>query len=187
MRRLFALSILALVGLFLVPGTAPAAKPTIGIGGFGGLSIPIVQDDVKSGSMFGVRVPITLMSMISVEPFFASSSLGDGEQEIGGITYTRDGFDNKTFGVNAFLGSLKGNPGFRIYPYVGIASAKLTRAGSEDIKKTAYNFGMGLGVSPAASFSVHLRGELDMVVIDDVSRKFGNATLGVSYDLWPRP
>src|SRR2546422_3803573 len=140
MRRASFVPVLALLGLFLVPGVAPAVQPTIGIGGFGGLSVPIVQDDVKSGSMFGVRVPVTLMSFVSVEPFFASSSLGDGEQTIGGITYTRDGFKNKSYGINAFLGSLKGNPGFRIYPYIGIASSKLTRAGSPDINKGTYNF-----------------------------------------------
>jgi hypothetical protein len=180
-------TLLVLVSISIVPAAAWAAKPTIGIGGFGGASIPIVQDDVKRGAMFGIRAPVTIIKIFSLEPYFASSSLGDGEQSIGGVTYTRDGFKQTAFGINAMLGSLSGTARFRIYPYVGIGSNKLTRQGSDDISEVGYNFGLGVGISPAARFALQLRGELDMVKTGDTSRKFANGTLGVSYDVWPRP
>src|SRR5262245_25626313 len=137
MRRAFLSSVLAL-GVAMVPGAAHAVS--VGLGAYGGGSIPIEQQDVESGSTFGVRIPISIIPLVSVEPFFASSALGDGEETIGGITYTRDGFDHTEFGVHAMLGSLKNNPGFRFFPYLGIASSKLSREGSEDIKKASYQF-----------------------------------------------
>jgi hypothetical protein len=182
-RRIYLVAFLALL---IAPLTASAGQPTIGISGYGGLNIPVVQDDVKSGPMFGVRVPVTLISFLSVEPYFLTSSLGDGEEEIGGFTYTRDGFQQTGFGINAMLGSLAAGPMIRFYPYAGIGSNKLTRVGSSDISEVGYNFGFGLGITPAHGIGLHLRGGLNMIKTGDTSRKFANATLGVSYDVWPR-
>ena len=182
-RRIYGLVFLVMLAM---PAVAGAGQPTIGISGYGGLNIPIVQDDVKSGPMFGVRVPVTLISILSVEPYFLTSSLGDGEEEIGGFTYTRDGFKQTGFGINAMLGSLAAGPMIHFYPYAGIGHNKLTRSGSEDISEVGYNFGFGLAATPAHAIGLHLRGGLNMVKTGDTSRKFANATLGVSYDVSPR-
>jgi hypothetical protein len=151
---------------------------------YGGLSYPIIQDDVSSGSLFGLRVPVKLIPLLTVEPYYASSALGDGEQEIGGVKYTRAGFDNKGFGLNAMLGSPTGM-GLHFYPLVGIGSHKLTRSGTPDIKETAYNMGLGLGIGATPKVSLQVRGELNMVVTGDTSRKFANVTGGLTYDLMP--
>jgi len=174
--------VLALL-LPLVPATAHAVD--IGIAGFGGTSIPIVQEDVKTGGTYGVRVPVSIIPLVSVEPFFASSNLSDGEETLGGVTYTRDGFQNSTFGVNAMLGSLANAPGIKFYPYLGIASTKLTRSGSDDIKEVSYNFGLGAGLG-FKRVALHGRAELNMVKTDLTSRKFANLTLGLSYDLFKK-
>jgi hypothetical protein len=183
MRRPISLLVLALA-LGLVPASAHAVG--IGIGGYGGASIPIVQEDVKSGSTYGVRVPIGLIPLISIEPFYSGSNLGDAEETLGGVTYTRDGFQNTTFGVNAILGSIASAPGIKFYPYVGIASTQLTRSGSADIKEVSYNFGFGAGVGLVHSLSVHGRAELNMVKTDETSRKFGNLTIGLHYNLFSK-
>jgi len=181
MMRTVALAVLALA---LAAGVANASPVGVGVGAFGGLSYPIVQDDVGNGAVYGLRVPVRLLPMITVEPYWLTAKMDDGEEEIGGVTYTRDGFDHKGFGANAILGKVGGS-GFHFYPFAGIGSHKLEREGTPEIKETAYNFGLGFGLSPTPKVSLHVRGELNMVVTGDTSRKFGNATVGLNYDLMP--
>lgn len=165
--------------------TAGAAHATgIGVGVFGGLSYPVIQDDVSNGTVVGVRVPVSLVPMITAEPFYTSSSLGDKDETLGGITYTREGFDGKAYGLNVILGSPMGM-GFKFYPIVGIAKYKLERTGSEDIDDTGYNVGLGIGIGATPKISLQIRGELAIVKTDDTSRKFGNATAGLTYSLMP--
>lgn len=181
MKRTIALAVLALA---LTAGTAQAQSPVgIGIQPYGGLSFPIIQDDTGSGALYGLRVPVKVIPMLTLEPYYLTSDLGEGEEEIGGITYERQGFDHTGFGLNAILGSV-GGMGFRFYPFAGIGSHKLERD-TDEIKETAYNFGLGLGIGATPKISVEIRGELNMVVTGDTSRKFANATVGLNYGLLP--
>ena len=181
MKRTFALAVLALA---LVAGSAQAQSIGVSVQPYGGLSYPLVQDDTGSGAVYGLRVPVKVIPMITFEPYYLSSSLGDAEQEIGGIKYKRQGFDHTGFGLNAILGSV-GGVGVRFYPFAGIGSHKLSRDNYEDIKDTAYNVGLGLGIGATPKISLEVRGELNMVVTGDTSRKFANATVGLCYGLMP--
>lgn len=167
--------------LLLAAGAAHATG--VGVGVYGGLSYPIVQDDVKSGTLYGLRAPVSLVPMITVEPFYASSSLGDAEEVLGGISYARDGFDQTAYGVSVMLGNPAGM-GFRMYPFAGIGKYKLERIGT-DIDEMGYNFGLGIGIGATPKLSLQIRGELEMVKTGDTSRKFGNATVGLTYGLMP--
>jgi hypothetical protein len=178
MKRLLALTLVALSA-----SAGAASAGSIGLGAFAGMSVPIVQEDVAQGSMFGLRVPVTLVPLVTVEPYWASGSLGDKDQDVGGVTYTREGFDESAFGVNAML--TMGGP-VQFYPFVGLGSTKLERSGS-DLSLTTYNAGLGLGFTPVPKLAVHLRGELQIAVDGDASRKFGNVTLGASYALFSMP
>lgn len=178
MKRLLALTI-----ALLAAPAGDARAVSIGIGAFGGMSFPVVQEDVSQGGLFGLRVPVKLVPLFTAEPYFASGSLGDKDETIGGITYTREGFDETAFGLNAMLTT--GGP-VQFYPYAGIGSTRLERSGT-DASLTTYNVGLGLGLSPVPRVSVHLRGELQMAVDGDASRKFGNVTLGASYALFSLP
>jgi len=182
MRRASSLFLLALA-LALVPRTASAFG--IGLGAFGGTAIPISQDEVKTGGLYGVRLPITLIPLVSVEPYWAESKLGDGEIDVAGVPTKVDGFDISSFGVNAVLGSLMRAPGIKFYPYVGIASSKFSGGGVDGLTKTSYNFGLGAGVG-LSKLSLHGRAELNVVDTGDETRKFGNLTIGLSYDLWSK-
>ncbi|HEU4725491.1 MAG TPA: outer membrane beta-barrel protein [Candidatus Eisenbacteria bacterium] len=163
---------------------AGAAHATgVGVGVYGGLSYPVIQDDVKSGTLIGFRAPVSLVPMLTVEPFYASSSLGDAEETLGGIQYTREGFDQTAYGVSVMLGSPNGM-GFKFYPFAGIGKYKLERTGT-DIDEVGYNFGLGIGIGATPKISLQIRGELEMVKTGDTSRKFGNATAGLTYSLMP--
>jgi opacity protein-like surface antigen len=191
MKRLL---MLAMFALLLASGAAQAGPIGVGIGVFGGLSVPILQDVSASsfspgdafgenGTQLGVRVPVHAIPVVTLEPYYAKASYGDRDETIGGVTYTREGYDSKAYGVNALLGSPDG-PGFHFFPFVGLGKTKLTRSG-EEINKTGYNFGFGLGMSPAQKISVQIRSEFSMVVTGDTSRKFGGVNAGITYRLTP--
>lgn len=156
---------------------AHAQGITIGAGAFGGYAVPVIQDDAGSGVMFGVRVPVSVSSLLTVEPYYMTSSLDEVTEELGGIEYTRDGFDMRSYGANVILF------GGRFYPFVGLGSYSLEREGSEDIDEMGWNFGLGIGLPVASKLRLDIRGELDMIVTDESSRKFGAATAGLTYNL----
>jgi len=172
--------------LALALAALPAHAAGVGVGAFGGVSVPIVQDDSNQGSIFGARVPIQLIPLISAEPFFASSKLGDKDQTIAGLPYTRDGGEITAFGVNVLLGGM-GAPGVRFYPYAGLGSYELKRNGAEKATEVGYNFGLGLGLSPIPQLAIDLRGELNMIATGDTSRKYANVTVGAAYTLFRLP
>jgi hypothetical protein len=147
---------------------------------YGGYATPVLQADTGGGAIFGVRAPVGL-SVLTLEPFYASSSLGDKTETLGGLSYTRSGFNLSAFGVSAILGA---NGTF--YPFAGIGSWKLSRSGSDDITNTGWNFGVGIKVPAGEKISFHIRGEMDMIVNGETSRKFGTATAGLSYNLFTK-
>jgi opacity protein-like surface antigen len=181
MKRIIPLVLLALV---LGAGAAGAVGLKIGGGAFGGLSIPVLQDDSKQGAIYGLRLPMSVLPLLTVEPYWATSSLGDAEETFGDLPYTRDGGKVTAYGVNALL--TMGGP-VRFYPFVGLASHKLTREATDDLTKTGYNFGLGLGFSVIPRLDVDLRGELNMISLGETSRKFANVTAGVSYHFLSLP
>jgi len=174
---------LALMLVLLAASAGAASAGSIGVGAFTGMSFPLVQEDVSQGATFGLRFPVKLVPLVTLEPYWASSSLGDKDQDIGGFTYTREGFDETAYGLNAML--TMGGP-VQFYPFAGIGSTKLERTGS-DLSLTTYNAGFGLGIAPAPKLTLHLRGEFQMAVDGEASRKFGNVTVGASYALFSMP
>jgi len=175
-------TILVLFALVLLPCAAGAAS--VGVGAFGGMSLPILQDDTGQGTVFGLRAPVAVIPLVTVEPYFAKTSGGDKDQDIAGTTITRSGLDVTGFGANVLL-TFGGK--IQMYPFAGIGSYKLSRTGSEDLTNTAYTFGLGRGISPMPKLSIHVRGELAAAVDGDVSRKWANATVGVSYNVFSTP
>jgi hypothetical protein len=181
MRKLVVVTAMALAVL------APAAHAAdIGIGAFGGISIPIVNDLSEQGPQFGVRVPVNLVPLLTVEPYFNSSSLGDVDEDFDTPnTYTRDGGEVTGFGANVLL--TMGGPGFKFFPFAGLGSHKIKRDGADDITDMAYNFGLGIGISPIPKLTLTLRGEFNMIATDETSVKFANVNAGLSYSLISLP
>jgi len=172
--------------LALAVGAGSAGAADFGIGAFGGVSIPVLNDLAKQGPVFGVRVPANLLPLLTVEPYFSTSTLGNVEDSFGTpTTYTRDGGKVTGFGVNALV--TFGAATLKLYPFAGVGSYKVTREGSEDVSEIGYNFGLGLGVSPVPKLTVHVRGGLDMVATGDTSQKFATVTAGVSYAVFSMP
>jgi opacity protein-like surface antigen len=180
--------ILGLVLLAAILAVMPARAGTVSVGAeaFGGMSIPILQDDAEQGTVFGVRVPVHAVKLLTLEPWFTKSALGDKTVDIAGLSYDIDGGDLTGFGLNARLGGL-GGPGLSFFPYLGIGSYTIARDGSDDRTEVGYNGGLGLSLSPAPKFGIGLRGEFLMVTTGDTSRKYANVMLGVSYSFLSMP
>lgn len=173
---------LALLALTLAPAAAGAVG--VGLGAYGGLSVPILQENAGNGSQFGLRVPVNVIPLLTVEPFYASSALGHVEEVLGGLTYTRSGPDLTTYGANLLFHL--GGP-VRFYPFGGIGSSTIKQSGTPDVTETSYNLGVGFGFSPMPKFAIDVRGDLNSVMTGSTSRKFANLTVGVSYPLFSIP
>jgi hypothetical protein len=172
----------ALAALLATTGVARAGS--IGIGAFGGWSVPVLQEDQGQGSLYGLRVPVHLLPLLTVEPFYAETSLGDKTIDLApGVSTTREGSSVDSYGLNAIL-TMSGPVTF--YPFAGIGSSTFKRTG-ENETFTAYYLGLGLGLSPIPKFSIDLRAEMQVAADGDVSRKITNITLGASYALIPLP
>lgn len=192
MKRWFALAVLAAL---LAASTAMAAEELlVGVGGYVGTTNPILQDvdassfspgDAigESGFEWGVRVPIKVIPVATIEPYYTQASYDDRTDTFNGLDYTREGWDRKALGANFIFANTLAT-GFKFYPYVGLGTTKLTRT-DEELNDFTWNFGLGLGFSVASKFSVQVRGELDMMVTDETSRKFGGLNAGLQYNLQP--
>lgn len=175
MKRILAF---ALAGTLLGGGLAHAGN--VGVGAFGGTSIPVLQEDQSQGPVYGLRFPLAFTPVLTVEPFWSTSGLGDQTVNVGGVDFTREGSDVTTWGANVLLSM--GGP-VRFYPYAGIGSVHFERS-AQDESFTSYSFGLGLGFTPAPKLSLDVRAELQAAVKDDISRKMGNITVGASYALF---
>ena len=185
---------LSLVLAFSALGAANASakEAQVGISAFAGWSVPVLQDvnvsNFKpsdafgpSGSTWGFRVPVKAIPVVTLEPYYAQENYQDDTEIFNGLSYERQGFDGKSFGVNALLGDVF-HRGFKVYPFLGLGKTKLTRTG-EEINERTWNFGVGLGFPLAHKISFQIRGQLDMVITDSTSRKFTDATAGIQYNI----
>jgi len=185
---------LSLVLAFSALGAASASakEAQVGIAAFAGWSVPVLQDvnvsNFKpsdafgpSGSTWGFRVPVKAIPVVTLEPFYAQENYQDDTETFNGLSYERQGFDGKSFGVSALLGDVF-HRGFKVYPFVGLGKTKLTRTG-EEINERTWNFGLGFGFPLAHKISFQIRGQMDMVITDSTSRKFTDATAGIQYNI----
>jgi len=172
------------VGLALLAPAARTGTITLGGGVYGGMSFPVLQDDQGQGSLFGARLPVRLLPLLAVEPFYSTSALGDKTIEASpGFEVTREGSDVNTFGVNVMVPF---GTKTLLYPYVGIGSASFQRNG-QDESFTSYDVGLGLGFTVMPKFSLDVRGELQAASSGETSRKMFNVTLGASYSIFSTP
>ena len=126
----------------------------------------------------------TLKPLLTVEPFYSTSALGDKTIEtVPGFSVTRAGSDVTTYGVNVMFPF---GTKTLLTPFAGIGSAHFTRQG-EDETFTSFDLGLGIGFTVMPKFSLDLRGELQAASSGETSRKMANVTLGASYALFSTP
>ncbi len=178
MKRLI---ILCTLGFVLALPISDAHAVKLGGGGFAGMNIPVGMEDVTMSSMYGVKARIILMPAIGIEPNFIIANYGDGEAEVYGVTMARDGGDISSFGVDAVIGGIQGDPGLSVYGILGIGSAKWSREGLEDISKMNWRLGLGLEYGFTEMISLDIRSTAQIIPNEDGTYKNLGVTAGVKF------
>lgn len=177
MARRIGLAGVFAVAICLVASGAHAAG--WGVGAFGGVSIPVVQDDAANGMVFGGHLKLSL-GMLGIEPNFTYFKNGDWEfDDLPGETF--EGSKVTSVGVNLLLGG--GAPtGFRFFPFVG-AKYYNYKQDIPDFSDSQLGFDGGLGIEIGSGpIGVEARGSLEVLPLDpEGSRKWVQVTGGLNY------
>lgn len=163
------------IALLLLPVAGMAQGISLGLGASGGLNIPIVQDDQASGTAFGIRGMVGLMSFVRVEPNVSFAKYGDPSLDEPGITSNLEGSKLTSYGVDAVLGAPMGTPGIAMFGLVGAGFYKATRDQTEvfddDETDFGWRFGLGLGFGLSSGLGLDVRGALNLVPVEGGSSK----------------
>ena len=170
-----------LTGLVLVFFAADASAIELSVGGFGGLNYPVVMEDVSSGKIYGLKARLAFMPYIGLEPNLTFSDYGDAEAEVYDEIQTRDGGKITSFGIDAVLGGIAGNPGLSVFGILGIGSSSWSREGLDDLKEMSYYLGFGLEYSLNIPISIEFKAKAQIIPFEDGSYKNGLITAGINY------
>ena len=167
--------------LLLVTTLAQAQVPKLGVGAFGGLSLPIAQQDQASGTEFGLRARLTLLPFLSGEAQLAFTKWGTPDP-INGVPWT-EGSKVTEFGINGVLG---GGAGIGIKPFfvAGFGSYKVKNDATKDeFTRMGYSAGLGLGIGFVPKINLDARGEVVVIpMAEGGSKKAIKATAGFFFN-----
>jgi len=175
-------TLLLLVLLVSLPSILTAqSEVKFAAGVYGGLSIPLLQDDQGSGTAFGFKVRYGLTSLFVVEPNINFDQWGSPDP-IDGIDLGIDGSKVTAIGVDFVLGNAIGGMGIQPYFVAGIASysTKNDQTGY-DQSKFGMSGGLGLGVGLSPKLALDIRGKLMVAPQDGGSKKSISIVGGVNY------
>jgi hypothetical protein len=178
MKKIVCLSMLA---LFIMGTSSIASAGKYSIGGFGGLNLPIAQDDAKSGVLFGVKGRILLLPFLGLEPNFTFAKYGGKDIEVQGNSYSREGGDITTFGADLLLGSLSAMGKTKFYGLVGINSNTYKREGVSDESGLGLSFGTGFEVFTTEMLSVEIRAKYHSIKLGEGGRAHLEFSGGLNY------
>jgi len=168
--------------LIIALANTASALTDLSVGAYGGLNFPIVQQDTKSGSGFGLKAKFSPSPMIALTGFYESRAFGDPELTIFNQTMTTDGGKVASYGAEALFGSVGGGPGPHFYWALGIFNYKWTRKGFDDLSKVGYHLGPGLEFVLPANIGIEIRAKFEIVPTDGGgSRKNALVFVGANY------
>ncbi len=168
------------LGLLLLLQSASAAGLSVGVGAFGGVSIPVAQEDQSQGTVFGFRGSLKALSLITLEPHITFLKYGD--PDIDEIIGDPTGAKVNAYGVDARLGSLAG-PGLSPFFFVGIGIYNTKNDDFQvDESEVGYSGGLGVEIGVGPSFGLEVRGRFDVIGTEGGgSKKAVLITAGVTY------
>ncbi len=177
---------LIIVALFVASSSSVALAGKFSVGAFGGLNIPIGQEDKANGTLYGVKGRIILLPFLGVEPNFVFSKYGDKDHEVGGVTMTREGGDITSFGADLVFGTFSGFSQVRFYGILGVNSNTIKWKPLEDQTRLGLSFGSGVEFLPTDVFSIEVRARLHSISLDGGGgRNNLELTAGLNYYFGP--
>ena len=153
----------AILFLLIIVSTASAGK--FSIGGFAGVNIPLFQDDVKSGLLFGAKGRIAVLPFLGVEPNFVYTK-GDKDFDVGGQSMNRGALTITSFGVDLLLMTPGEFSRGRFYALLGINSNSLKREGLANQTQLGLSFGTGFEFLPTDILGIEVRARLHGISLE---------------------
>ena len=149
-----------------------------GVGGFAGVSIPIVQDDAENGKVYGGRLKLSLGGILGLEPNFTYTQ--DGDWEIDGVDETFKGSKFTSVGVNLLIGASGPVTAIRFFSFVGAKYYSVDNDSPETDSRLGWNGGVGIEFG-AGNLGFEGRGGFELMTLDDGgSRKWAHVTGGIN-------
>lgn len=183
MKKIICLGMLA---LFLVGTSSAAAAGKFSVGAFAGLNIPLIQEDVENGTLFGAKGRITVLPFLGIEPNLVFSTYGDQDHDVDGTTMTRKGGDVTSFGLDAVVGNFSGFSQARFYGLFGINSNTSKREGLPDQTRLGLALGAGIEFLPADVFGIEVRARIHSISLEGGGgRNNLEITAGINYHFGP--
>lgn len=166
--------------LLMMVCSASAAK--FSIGGFGGLNLPIAQNDASSGALFGAKGRILILPFMGVEPNFLFAKYGGKDvDDVRGKSFAQEGGDITSFGVDLLLGSLSAIGNIKIYGLAGLNSNTYKREKLEDESGLGVAFGTGFEFLPQEMLSVEIRAKYHAIKVGDGGKVHLEFSGGLNY------
>ena len=176
---------MAVLLLFCLTSAVSAAKFSLGV--FGGVNIPILQEDVSNGTVFGVKGRVMVMPFLGLEPNFVMSKYGDKDMDVLEQTMTRKGGDINSFGLDAVLGTFSGFSKVRFYGLVGLNSNSLKRDGIPNQTRLGVSIGTGLEFMAMDMLSIEVRARVHSISLEGGGgRDNVELTGGLNYYFGPK-
>lgn len=175
-------SILIVTLILLFAQIAAAQGIKFSAGAFGGVSVPIVQEDQGQGTVFGLMARFNAMSIFVIEPNLSFGKWGEPDP-IDGFDLGIDGSKVTSFGVNVLLGGQPGNPGIKPYFLGGFSYFKVSNDDTNfDESELGFAVGLGLSVSFMPELDLDLRARGIVIPVSDGSKKAVEVTVGALYN-----
>ena len=174
---------LLIICIVLIAATALNAQGLkFSAGAFGGISIPLVQDDQGQGTIFGVMGRINLMSLLVVEPHISLTNWGEPDP-IDELDLGISGSKLTNFGVDVMLGGMPGAPGIKPYFLGGIGYYKIKNDDTQfDESQLGYAVGLGISIGLVPTIDLDVKAKGIIIPIEGASKKAVNITAGLMYN-----
>ncbi len=182
------LAILVVLAIMTVQGLAGTYP--LGVGLHTGYDMPVIQDDVGAGTMWGISVRGNIVSFLHAQLVVHGTSQGDVDDDLksDGVvieTITTKGGTLTGFGLNALIA--KKDPA-NIWPYfmLGISSNSLSPGESfkEDESNLGWSMGGGAGIN-LYNRQIYFDINTSLLVMpihdNEASRKNWQTMVGVQY------
>jgi Outer membrane protein beta-barrel domain len=185
--------IILVIGILLILTTAVNAQSLkLSAGVFGGVSVPVLQDDQSQGTVFGIMARYNLLSIFQIEPYISFGKWGSPDpiesDEPGGVPYDLgiDGSKVTSFGFDVLIGGAPGAPGLKPTFIGGIGYYKIKNddTGYEE-SKMGFAAGLGLNLGFIPKFDIDIRAKAIIIPQEEGSKKAVNITAGLLYNFGP--
>jgi hypothetical protein len=169
-------------GIFALPAASLAGDSIrLGAGVYGVYGLPVAQDNVGSGPLYGLKARADFAGPFGAELSYTSFPSADvkfnsqiGEQTTPGYSQSVTAFD--------LIFETTGVAGFGVYFLGGVGTYTLKKDYADDITGIGYNGGLGLEFRSNMGLSIDVCGRVHVKRYDDGgSHKFAALQAGVNY------